>query len=85
MQPEYGEIAGTITPTREDNIVDVLVPLLFTWEFTDQCNRQITHTQVLDYCSTTSTNIYQSASSNLPFLIPNIPDDDELPPLNYTQ
>ncbi len=40
-------IEGTLTPTRVDNIVNCAGTITFTWQTTDYCNRQISHTQVL--------------------------------------
>ena len=78
------EIAGTIVPTRRIILSIVQETITYTWEFTDQCNRQITHTQVLTVVPPPAPTFYKSTKPVLQFLVPNIPTNDELPPLNYT-
>ncbi|MBK9257768.1 MAG: gliding motility-associated C-terminal domain-containing protein [Saprospiraceae bacterium] len=77
------EIAGDLIPTRTDNIVDCAGTITYVWTTIDQCNRTLTHTQVLTVLPppvATFTNPPASATINCP----DIPPAGTLPPLSYT-
>ncbi|MEZ4911530.1 MAG: hypothetical protein R2774_11805 [Saprospiraceae bacterium] len=76
-------ITGSITPTREDNIVDCAGTITLTWEVTDPCNRVIAHTQVITVLPPDEAT-FINPPQNTTATCPNVPDADYLPTLDYT-
>ena len=76
-------IAGSIIPTRVDNIVNCAGTVTFTWEFTDPCNRTITHTQVLTIVPPPAA-AFVNPPPSATVTCPNVPDASVLPELMFT-
>lgn len=76
-------ISGTIIPNRVDNIVNCVGTITYTWQFTDFCNRQISHTQILTVVAPPEAVLSNPpASATIPCT--EIPAPGVLPPLTYT-
>jgi len=76
-------IAGNITPTRVDNLVDCAGTIILTWDTLDYCNRLIQHIQTITINPPAAAQfVNPPASATVPCTA--VPADGELPPLMYT-
>ncbi|MFZ1580926.1 MAG: gliding motility-associated C-terminal domain-containing protein [Saprospiraceae bacterium] len=77
------QIMGSDVPTRTGDLVNCEGVYTYTWEFTDQCNRTVTHTQNITILPPpAATFINPPADVTVSCL--NAPDPNALPPLDYT-
>jgi len=76
-------IVGEVTATRTGDLVNCEGVYTYTWQFTDQCNRVKTHTQIITILPPDIAT-FINPPANITVSCPDKPDPNVLPVLQYT-